>query len=335
MIVMLVLGVPEPYWRVVAWAIAVPIVALSYRHFVLTVGEATSSIAGHFQEGSRLDRILLIVMAVAGGPRGHRIRLVKGLYPQGGHDYYQHYSQFYAAVIDSHGIWPKLFWYEYYYSKAMGLTFLGMLLTDALAPSLVAYCFAVATALALYSLVRGFGSNTLWPWLAVVLYLALNVHTLGTVLLCQRRLGSLSKAARAEQPAHVRGAVDERLHGALRRCRPPGLVAQRIDLCVCPGLCPARLAADPRAVRSPCRAVFLRQEPPSLLDVSRRRGLDGRRAGLTSLAELPDDRRPSRCRCRMSGGRSSTCAGWATRACCSISSTLPPSGRAAPSTDRC
>ena len=180
MIVMLVLGYLNLYWRVVAWAIAVPIVALSYRHFVLTVGEATSSIAGHFQEGSRLDRILSIVMAVAAVLAGTALLLVKGLYPQGGHDYYQHYSQFYAAVIDSHGIWPNLFWYEYYYSKAMGLTFLGMLLTDALAPSLVAYCFAVATALALYSLVRGFGSNTLWPWLAVVLYLALNVHTLGT-----------------------------------------------------------------------------------------------------------------------------------------------------------
>ena len=180
MIVMLVLGYLNLYWRVVAWAIAVPIVALSYRHFALTVGQASSSIAKHFQDGSPLDRILSIVMAVAAVLAGTALLLVKGLYPQGGHDYYQHYSQFYAAVIDSHGIWPNLFWYEYYYSKGMGLTFLGMLLTDALAPSLVAYCFAVAAALALYSLVRGFGSNTLWPWLAVVLYLALNVHTLGT-----------------------------------------------------------------------------------------------------------------------------------------------------------
>jgi hypothetical protein len=180
MIVMLVLGYLNLYWRVVAWAIAVPIVAMSYRHFALTVGEAMSSIAKHFDDGSPLDRLLSIVMAVAAVLAGTALLLVKGLYPQGGHDYYQHYSQFYAAVIDSHGIWPNLFWYEYYYSKGMGLTFLAMLLTDALAPSLVAYCFAVAAALALYALVRGFGSNTLWPWLAVVLYLALNVHTLGT-----------------------------------------------------------------------------------------------------------------------------------------------------------
>ena len=181
-IVMLVLGYLSLYWRVVAWAIAVPIIATSYPHFALTVSEARSSITQHFQEGSWIDRTLSIVMAIAAVLAGAALLLVKGLYPQGGHDYYQHYSQFYAAVIDSHGIWPNLFWYEYYYSKGMGVTFLGMLLTDALAPSLVTYCFVVAAALALYSLVRDYGSRTLWPWLAVILYLALNVHTLGTWL---------------------------------------------------------------------------------------------------------------------------------------------------------
>jgi hypothetical protein len=179
-IVMLVLGYLYLYWRVVAWAIAVPIIATSYRHFALTVGEAKSSIAQHLQDGSWIDKTLSIVMVIAAAFSAAALLLVKGLYPQGGHDYYQHYSHFYAAVIDNHSIWPNLFWYQYYLSKGMGVTFLGMLLTDALAPSLVAYCFAVATALALYALVRDFCSHTLWPWLAVVLYLALNVHTLGT-----------------------------------------------------------------------------------------------------------------------------------------------------------
>jgi hypothetical protein len=179
-IVMLVLGYLSLYWRVVAMAIAIPIVATSYQHFALTAHEAKSSIMQHFQDGSWVDRTLLAVMVIAAVFSGATLLLVKGLYPQGGHDYYQHYSHFYAAVIDNHSIWPNLFWYQYYLSKGMGVTFLGMLLTDALAPSLVAYCFAVATALTLYSLVRGFCSHTLWPWLAVVLYLALNVHTLGT-----------------------------------------------------------------------------------------------------------------------------------------------------------
>ena len=179
-VVMLVLGYLYLYWRVVAWLIAIPIIATSYRHFTLTVHEARSLIAQHSREGSGAERTLSIAMAVVMVLAGVALLLVKGLYPQGGHDYYQHYSHFYAAVIDNHGIWPNLFWYQYYLSKGMGVTFLGMLLTDALAPSLVTYCFVVATALALYAVVRDFGSRTLWPLLAVVLYLALNVHTLGT-----------------------------------------------------------------------------------------------------------------------------------------------------------
>src|SRR5260370_7547636 len=58
--------------------------------------------------------------------------------------------------------------------------FLSMLLTDPLAPSLVTYCFVIATALALYSLIRRICPQTLWPWVAVILYLALDVHTVGT-----------------------------------------------------------------------------------------------------------------------------------------------------------
>jgi len=178
--VMLVLGYAGLYWRAVAWAIAVPIVALSYRHFAHTLHEAGSAVARLFTNGSGIDRALSVVMAIATVFAGTALLLVKGLYPQGGHDYYQHYSHYYAAVIDSHGIWPNLFWYQYYVSKSLGVTFLSMLLTDALASSLVTYCFVVAAALALYGLVRDFCSATLWPWLAVVLYLALNVHTLGT-----------------------------------------------------------------------------------------------------------------------------------------------------------
>lgn len=178
--IMLVLGYLNLYWRVVAWLIAIPIIAASWRHFADTVHEARSSVAQHLRDGAGIDRTLSIVMALAAVLAGAALLLVKGLYPQGGHDYYQHYSHFYAAVIDNHGIWPNLFWYQYYLSKGMGVTFLGMLLTDPLAPSLVTYCFVVATALALYAVVRDFGSGTLWPWLAVVLYLAVNAHTLGT-----------------------------------------------------------------------------------------------------------------------------------------------------------
>ena len=177
---MLVLGYLSLYWRVMAWAIAVPIIATSYRHFALAVSEAKvidcATFAGRFSDRPGLvDRD-----GHRGGFRRRGTPAREGALPAGRSRLLPALLAFLCGSDRHHGIWPNLFWYEYYFSKGMGVTFLGMLLTDALAPSLVAYCFAVATALALYALVRDFCSHTLWPWLAVVLYLALNVHTLGT-----------------------------------------------------------------------------------------------------------------------------------------------------------
>jgi hypothetical protein len=179
-IAMLVLGYAYLYWRSVAALIAASIIAVSYRDFVRVLQEARSSVARYVRNSSRVDTALTTAMAIGVLFAGAILLLVKGLYPQGGHDYYLHYSQFYSMVIDSHGIWPNAFWYQYYYSKGVGLMFLSMLLTDPLAPSLVTYCFVIATALALYSLIRRICPQTLWPWVAVILYLALDVHTVGT-----------------------------------------------------------------------------------------------------------------------------------------------------------
>jgi hypothetical protein len=179
-IIMLVLGYLSLYWRVIAALIVIPVIAVSYRDFALALGEARSGLARAVRDGPLAGTILSAAMLLAVFLSGAVLLLVKGLYPQGGHDYYLHYSQFYTLVIDNHGVWPNAFWYQYYYSKGMGLTFLGMLLSDPLAPSLVTYCFVVSAALALYSLVNRVCPRTLWPWVAVVLYFALNVHTLGT-----------------------------------------------------------------------------------------------------------------------------------------------------------
>jgi len=179
-IIMLGLGYLDLYWRAVAALIAIPIVGVSCRDFVLSLKEGRSAFARFVRDNSVFTTISASAMLAAVVLFGGILLLVKGLYPQGGHDYYQHYSQFYSLVIDKHGIWPNDFWYHYYYSKGMGLTFLSMLLTDPLAPSLVAFCFVVAAAIAVYSLVARICPGTLWPWVAVVLYLALNVHTVGT-----------------------------------------------------------------------------------------------------------------------------------------------------------
>ncbi|WP_421999498.1 hypothetical protein [Reyranella sp.] len=179
-VVMLAAGYLGLYWRWIAVAAALPVMALSCRDFVAACGEARTSIGRFLRESSTAEAILAAAMVVLVFVCGAALLLVKGLYPQGGHDYYQHYSQFYTLVVERHDIWLNDFWYQYYYSKGLGVTFLGMLLSDALAPSLVAFCFACAGALALFSLVDRFCSRTVWPWVAVALYLALDVHTLGT-----------------------------------------------------------------------------------------------------------------------------------------------------------
>jgi hypothetical protein len=179
-IVMLPLGYLSLYWRAVAALATIPVVIVSSPHFSAVRSELRSAVARHIRQNPIRHVVLSGFMLLAALFFGGVLLLVKGLYPQGGHDYYLHYSQFYAAVIDNHGIWPNDIWYQYYYSKGLGVMFLGILLSDALAPSLVTYCFVIATAIALYSLVHRFRPCTLWPWVAVTLYLALNVHTLGT-----------------------------------------------------------------------------------------------------------------------------------------------------------
>ncbi len=176
---MLVLGYLGLLRRTVAIPLAIAIVVLSYNPFHellsgLSSGRTTRAL------GLRPARPMIAIAAMATIVAASLLLLIKGLYPQGGHDYYQHYSHYYMDVVTSHNVWPNDFWYHYFYSKGMGLMFWAMLLTDALAPSIVTFCFVVAAALALYSLVEDFDDQGAWGWCALLLYFALNVHTLGT-----------------------------------------------------------------------------------------------------------------------------------------------------------
>jgi hypothetical protein len=123
-----------------------------------------------------LGSALFIVVAGA-------LLLVKGLYPDGGHDYFQHYFYFYQKVIDSGGIWPNEVWYQYYYSKGAGLYFLATLLTDPMAPQLVTSCFIAAAALVVFLWCRRVAPGTAWPCVGVVTFLAAFIYTpnLGTI----------------------------------------------------------------------------------------------------------------------------------------------------------
>lgn len=175
---MVVLGYLSLYrWPLIA-AVTLPVVALSYRHLRHEVApEISRSFAARirpFPGWRALGSALMLGPVLASG---FVLFLVKGLYPAGGHDYWTHYFYFFTTALDKHGIWPNEVWYHYFYSKAHGLFFLGMLLSDPLAPSFVTFCFVAAAACALYRLLDRNYPGTYWPPVAVTVFLALYLYT--------------------------------------------------------------------------------------------------------------------------------------------------------------
>jgi hypothetical protein len=177
-VAMLVLGYLNLYTVPVAIAITLPLVILSYvpaRAAACDIKHALTTLRGR----DRLDWLLLALVAIA----IIALLLVKGLYPGGGHDYFTHYFYYLQTVIERGGLWPNDVWYHYYYDKGAGLFFLGILLTDLLAPQLVTFTFMAAAGLALFLLLRRIAPDTLWPLAGTVLFLFVYIYTPGAALL--------------------------------------------------------------------------------------------------------------------------------------------------------
>ena len=177
--VMLALGYAYLYYPLVAVGLTVPIVLLSSRHLVSTGGDIRDAVSRFYANHSPAAAVMVTASAAVLAYFAILLFLVKGLYPGGAHDYFNQYFYFYTSGIRDHNIWPSSVWYNYFYSKGIGLFFLGMLLTDPLAPSLATCCFVVAASCALFLLVRSIRAETLWPWIAVILFFALYIHTPG------------------------------------------------------------------------------------------------------------------------------------------------------------
>jgi hypothetical protein len=183
-IALLFLGYFSLYTVPVALVITVPVVAASFSDVRATYRDVMRSVRDdgaprrNFGPGplgwlvaaiAALDLVVLL--------------LVKGLYPGGGHDYYTHYFYYFQAVIKNHSLWPNDVWYHYYYDKGAGLYFLGILLTDPLAPQLVTFSFFVAATSALYLLLRRIAPGTLWPLVGVVQFIGIYIYTPGSSFL--------------------------------------------------------------------------------------------------------------------------------------------------------
>ena len=181
---MLVLGYLDLYSTPIAIAVTLPLVILSY----VPARDAASDIyrtviKSRGLNGLDWSLLALAVIAII------ILLLVKGLYPGGGHDYFTHYFYYYQVAIERGGLWPNDVWYHYYYDKGAGLVFLGILLTDPLAPQLVTFTFMAAAGLALFLLLRRISPDTLWPLVGTILFFFIYIYTPGAAVLYSKNGG--------------------------------------------------------------------------------------------------------------------------------------------------
>lgn len=127
----------------------------------------------HARNDWYLPGILLVVIAAS------MFLMVKGLYPAGGHDYYNHYFHFYRKVTETGSILPNEIWYHFYYCKGEGIFFLSILLTDLLAPQLATTALIFASAAMVFSILKQRTCLRLLPWIGAALYLTFLIYTPG------------------------------------------------------------------------------------------------------------------------------------------------------------
>jgi hypothetical protein len=173
------LGYLNLYTLPAAIVLTVPVVFLSYGEVRTTItkmrraksnGESARTVSL-----SESNALLFGLLATS----FFMLFIVKAIHPNGSSDYYTHYFYYFVSVIQHHGIWPNEVWYHYYYDKGAGLTFLGMLLTDPLAPQLVAFCFMAVAALVIFLAARDAAPGTAWPRIAALLFPIIYLYTPG------------------------------------------------------------------------------------------------------------------------------------------------------------
>lgn len=171
-------GLAGLYVKPVAVLLSVGAMFMSVPHLAVCLRELAATLR---QVRPRVALKSLGVGAIAAGIAcsAAAFLLIKGLYPNGGSDYIGHYFYFYKRVVETGSILPNDVWYHFFYSKGLGLYFLSMLLTDALAPQLVASGFIGIGALIVFGILRHASRGGLLPYAGVLLYLLLLIYTPG------------------------------------------------------------------------------------------------------------------------------------------------------------
>jgi len=172
------LGFLNLYYKWLAALIVGIVLALSYSDFFVLARRAWNETKLTFWNDRNPLRLgvcwtmTAIFLASAG-----LLLVAKGLFPGGGGDYYTHYFGYFKQVVQSHGLWPNDVWYHFYISKGNTIVFLGILLSDALAPEIITFGFVLASALALGCLIQRFTTSFAWPLAGMTAFLCALVYT--------------------------------------------------------------------------------------------------------------------------------------------------------------
>ncbi len=166
------LGLAGLYYYPVMLLLAGGVMLGSWRHLAALIGQCDTGGWYRLGGGEKL-LVLLVVLAMAA------FIFLKGTYPSGAHDFFNHYFTYYKEVVDSGNLGPHASWYQYFYSKGLGLFFMSMILLDPLAIHPAASTLVFMAALMMFDLLRKPGASLALPLLGVFLYFTLYVYTPG------------------------------------------------------------------------------------------------------------------------------------------------------------
>jgi len=105
--------------------------------------------------------------------------LFKGIYPNGGSDYIGHYFFYYKKVVETGSLLPNEIWYHFYYSKGLALFFMGMLLTDPLAPQLIGSIYFLVSSLIIFQILSNKCINRYIKFIGLLLFILFFLYTPG------------------------------------------------------------------------------------------------------------------------------------------------------------
>lgn len=165
--------------RTVILIATTPIIFLAGRNLLRGETAAFEAIGHQWRTSNLFERAyasaaVLVLMGTV-----FAIILSKGIYPGGGHDYWLHYFHFFDRALEAESTLPNEAWYQYFYSKGMGVTFLAMVLTDPMGGQLAGMIFLFAGAAVVAVISLRLGAPAGFALGAAALLLLFYTHTPG------------------------------------------------------------------------------------------------------------------------------------------------------------